>query len=367
MQPAFWGFDGAHLNAGEGVVEFFHDWPDLFHAAGEADLFAVVVDLADWGDNGGGAAEAAFNKFRHFGEEDFALFHLHAEDVLSDVGHGAAGDGWQDGVRFWRDEGAILGDEEEVCAAGFFNLGAGCWVEIHIFSKSCFVCFLAGVEAHGVVEACFDVTGAVWGCAVKIGDGDLDRFDAALEIWADWHADHAEFKFWRWRYADDRTAAVDEWTDVEGGAGAVWWNVVDVGLDELVEGIEEFFFGNGWDAEAFAGIVQTLCVQIWTEGDDAAVFGAVRFEPFKSGLRILQHAGAFGNMNDRIGDEAAFVPFAIFPGRNITIICSSILETEAAPINIFCHKKHSFTCITTVCESIIHPETECGQKIFAKR
>ena len=76
-----------------------------------------------------------------------------------------------------------LGDGEEVCAASFFNLGAGCWVEIHIFSKSCFVCFLAGVEAHGVVEACFDMTGAVWGCAVKIGNGDLDRFDAALEIW----------------------------------------------------------------------------------------------------------------------------------------------------------------------------------------
>ena len=46
MQPAFWGVDGAHLDAGEGVVEFFHDWPDLFHAAGEADFLAVVVDLS---------------------------------------------------------------------------------------------------------------------------------------------------------------------------------------------------------------------------------------------------------------------------------------------------------------------------------
>ena len=47
MDPALRSFDPAHLDTGQGLIQFLGDRSHLGHAAGQADLFAVVNDLTN--------------------------------------------------------------------------------------------------------------------------------------------------------------------------------------------------------------------------------------------------------------------------------------------------------------------------------
>ena len=62
LNPALRSFDTSHLNAGESIVKLLGDRPHFLHSAGEADLLAVVVDLAYGGDYGSGTAQTALGK-----------------------------------------------------------------------------------------------------------------------------------------------------------------------------------------------------------------------------------------------------------------------------------------------------------------
>ena len=64
--PAFRAFYRTHLDTGQSVIQLLDGGSHLFHAAWEANLFSVVVDLAHRGDDCCGSAQSAFCKFRNF-------------------------------------------------------------------------------------------------------------------------------------------------------------------------------------------------------------------------------------------------------------------------------------------------------------
>ena len=88
--PAVLIFQSAILNAREGFAKLPHHGTDFVFAIREGDLLIgavdLVVDLADRGNNGGGSAQATFNKGARsdFSPLDEALFDVHAE-VFGDL------------------------------------------------------------------------------------------------------------------------------------------------------------------------------------------------------------------------------------------------------------------------------------------
>ena len=59
MDPALRSFDPAHLDTGQSLIQLLGDRSHLGHAAGQADLFAVVNDLTNRGDNCCGTAQTS--------------------------------------------------------------------------------------------------------------------------------------------------------------------------------------------------------------------------------------------------------------------------------------------------------------------
>ena len=128
-----------------------------FHAAGDADFFAVVDDFAYRADDGSCTAEAGFSEFADFCEFNRTVFDFHAKHVRCDRDQGTAGDGRQDGVRFRRNQSAIFLDEEEVSAARFFYVRARSRVEEHVFIEAVLMSQNVRIHAHGIVQAGFDM------------------------------------------------------------------------------------------------------------------------------------------------------------------------------------------------------------------
>ena len=60
--PSFRCFNSAHLNAGQGFIQFFGNWSHFAHAAGKANFFAVIYHFAYRRNNSGSSAQTAFGK-----------------------------------------------------------------------------------------------------------------------------------------------------------------------------------------------------------------------------------------------------------------------------------------------------------------
>ena len=120
--PSFGRFDFALLDAAQGRVQLRQHGTHFVHAGGNANLLAVVVNQTDRADDRRRAAQAAFREIRHFREIHLALFHRPMQVLFRHDEQAAAGDGGQDGVALGRDQLAVLGDENEVRAAGFLDL-----------------------------------------------------------------------------------------------------------------------------------------------------------------------------------------------------------------------------------------------------
>ena len=82
FDPAFRSLNAAHLDAGECFVEFLGNRSHFLHSAGEADLFAVVVDLSNRRDNGCGTAETALCEIFDFVEAYFSFLNLKSEIIF---------------------------------------------------------------------------------------------------------------------------------------------------------------------------------------------------------------------------------------------------------------------------------------------
>ena len=96
LDPAFRSLDAAHLDAGQCLIQLLGDRSHLGHAAREADLFAVIDNLANRGDNGCCTAKTALCKVFYFVEVDLTLLNLESEVVLCYYEQRAAGNGRKD-------------------------------------------------------------------------------------------------------------------------------------------------------------------------------------------------------------------------------------------------------------------------------
>ena len=76
LDPAFRSLDAAHLDAGQRLIQLPGGRSHLGHAAREADLFAVIDDLSNRGDNGCCTAQTALCKVFYFIEVNLTLLNL---------------------------------------------------------------------------------------------------------------------------------------------------------------------------------------------------------------------------------------------------------------------------------------------------
>ena len=141
FDPAFRSLNAAHLDASECFVKFLGNRSHFLHSAGEADLFAVVVDLSNRRDNGCGTAETALREIFDFVEAYFSFLNLHVRGNLSlqQTRERRVMEG-----RMLSDFGvtsfAVFGDEDEVCSAGLLDLGSGSSIQVHVLIEALAMC-----------------------------------------------------------------------------------------------------------------------------------------------------------------------------------------------------------------------------------
>ena len=82
MDPALRSFDPAHLDTGQSLIQLLGDRSHLGHAAGQADLFAVVNDLTNRGDNCCGTAQTSLCEVFYFIQVYFSLFYFQSQIFL---------------------------------------------------------------------------------------------------------------------------------------------------------------------------------------------------------------------------------------------------------------------------------------------
>ena len=96
MDPALRSFDPAHLDTGQSLIQVLGDRSHLGHAAGQADFFAVVNDLAYRGDHCCGTAQTSLCEVFYFIQVYFSLFYFQSQVFLGNIYQRTTGDGRKD-------------------------------------------------------------------------------------------------------------------------------------------------------------------------------------------------------------------------------------------------------------------------------
>lgn len=81
--PSFRCFNSAHLNAGQGFIQFFGNWSHFAHAAGKANFFAVIYHFAYRRNNSGSSAQTAFGKISQFSQSYRTLGYFQTQILLA--------------------------------------------------------------------------------------------------------------------------------------------------------------------------------------------------------------------------------------------------------------------------------------------
>ena len=178
----------------------------------------MIHDLADRRDDSCGTAKATLCEILYLIEVNLALLDIQSEVILCYDEQRTTGDGRQDAVGLRGNDLIVLCDEQEVRSAGLLDLRSGRCVEVHIFIIALTVRIHDRVQAHRVVQAGLDVTGAMRCCAVVVADTDRDRLYAALEVRAYRSDKYTELVLIRRLYTDDCVASEHVRTDVERSA-----------------------------------------------------------------------------------------------------------------------------------------------------
>ena len=201
-----------------------------------------------------------------------------------------------------------------------------------------------GMKAHGVVQAGFDMSGAVGCSAVKVADADRDGLRAALEVGTDRSDDHAELIFLCRLHADHDAGSKHIRTDIQRSAAAVRRYPCSVGLDDLVHCLEEALCRERRHFHAGCGIHHSLRVHVRAESHDAAVFPGVSLQALEDLLAVMKNACALADLNSRIIDQAALIPLAVFPVGDIALISRHVSEPKVSPVNVLLlHIKYPFS------------------------
>ena len=98
LDPALRSLNAAHLDAGQCLIQLLRDRSHLGHAAREADLIAMIYDLADRRDDSCGTAKATLCEILYFIEVNLAFLDVQSEVILCYDEQRTTGDGRQDAV-----------------------------------------------------------------------------------------------------------------------------------------------------------------------------------------------------------------------------------------------------------------------------
>jgi len=170
--------------------------------------------------------------------------------------------------------------------------------------------------------------------AVELRDDELDGLNATLVVGAHRGDEDAELVLVGRLDADDVARGEHERTDVERGAGAEGRHPGSVGLDDLLDGLDELVLGERGHLEAGGGVVHTLRVHVGTEADDGAVLGGVGLEALEDLLAVVKQAGALGERDGVVGGKLALAPLAVLVVADVAVIGVLISEAEAAPVDV---------------------------------
>ncbi|MPL67818.1 hypothetical protein SDC9_13521 [bioreactor metagenome] len=331
MYPAFGGLDIAVLNPGQGVVQLLGDRAYLGLGMEHVKL-AFVVDASDGRYDRRGSAGAGFDELVYLVYIAVPLLGLHAEVIARQVEQGVFGDGGEDGGGDGGYEATLPGDAEEVGRAHFLDFRVGGWVQIDAVGEARLGGDLVGQKASRVVAAHLGRTGAVGRGPVVLGDHEVDRGHAPLEIGAHGHAEHREYIFLGGTHADIVPHADDEGAQVQRGAVPVGRHVFPVGLYHLVAGVDEFFRGHLGHENPVAGGLHAGRVAVGPEKLDMPVLAGIGLQAFEALLAVVQGGGTLGNRQLVVGDQAAGIPGAVLPAGNIAVVGFHIGKRQFSPI-----------------------------------
>ena len=225
-------------------------------------------------------------------------------------------------------------------------MGAGGGVHIYVFIVALLVGFHDVVQAHGVVQACLDMAGALGRCAVQIGDPQGQGLYAALEVGADRRGENTELVNVRGLDANDGVNAEHKGTDVQRSAGTVGRDIGGVGAHGLHDGLHKPILREYGHPHPAAGVSHPGGVQVGAEADDVAVGRGVGLQPLKAGLGVLQNTCALVHLNGGVGGQAARVPLTVFEIGHKALLGLHVAKSQIAPVDIFLfHRETTFLII----------------------
>ena len=123
-------------------------------------------------------------------------------------------------------------------------------------------------------------------------------------------------------------------TDIQSRAGAIRRNPCRIGSDCLYDGIDEALLREGRHLHTKRGIDHTLCIQVGTEADNAAVLCRVCLKSFKNRLGIMQYTCILAHDDLVISDQRAIIPCAILIHGYISLVCNNIPKSQVTPIDV---------------------------------
>ena len=296
---------------------------------GNLDDLVAAGDVAHRGDDDGRAAGADFGEGLELLKGNRAGLDGHAE-IGRELLEGVVRHRREDGGGVRRDVRAVRLDAEEVRGREFLDEFMALGVEVELDREARVLGRLVGVEAGGVVAGDLDVADALGGGAVVVVvDRGGDGLEAALVVGADRHDHDEEGVFVGRGDADLRAGADEERADVEGAAGAVWRDVVEVVVHDALEGVHEHVRLDGGHARADCGAVHALGVGLRPEGADLAVLAPEDLEALECGLPVVERGGRDTNLERVVLDELALVPGAVPPSVADVAVGLHVAEAQA--------------------------------------
>ena len=348
MAPAMRVFEVAVLDALHGLEEFLKmraygvRFGDLYHLGAARNL---PDRRHDYGRSAGG----------DLGERlDLLVGHRTALDLPTEVGgdllEGHVGDGGQHGMAVGRHVCSVGLYAEEVRCGELLNIFVGLRVEVELDGPAVVLRLLVGEERSRVVAADLHITHSVGRGAVPIiEDHGADGLEAALVVGADGHDHNHEGVFLRGGDADLGAGSDQERTQVERTAGAVRRNILFIGGDDLVEGLDEHLLWNWRHHAAHGGAVHTLRILVGTEDHDLAVLLAEGLHSLEALLSVVKAGGADVHCYVGVLQELRFAPLAVLP--RVADVAVDVREAEAQVRPIYIISWHCLFPIKIKCSA----------------
>ena len=190
--------------------------------------------------------------------------------------------------------------------------------------------------------------------AVILGDAQLDRLQAALEVRTDRRDQDAEGVLGSRGNADDLARTDHERTHIERSTRTKRRHPSGVRAHNGLHGLDELVLREAGHLETLGRGEHALGVHVGAKADDRAIFGGVGLQTLEDLLAIVENARTLGKVQVVIGSQTTLVPFTIFPMRFKAVVGLMVAEIEAAPIQVFFLDGHRLLLINTGANSYTH-------------